>query len=417
MQLKHFFWLLPLTGFAFWQAPHLSDWPIAWQQLLHEAPIVLASLGAFVSIYLNRIQPLMLFATLLVASVGMEFLFPGHLFGHAPSLFYPIFTLWLPLVWLLWTVMPEKGIKHLPYLLLCLLLLILPALGLKWAVIELSEYWARLISLPISSETDYWLQLPKISVIVVLSIFAILLVRLSLLKRPKVLDSVTLVVYVLIIYGLNHLFQPLIFDWVLSISALLILLSLIFDAHFIAYNDQLTGLNGRRALLEDIVGLGRKYAIAMVDIDHFKKFNDTYGHDVGDLALQQVAEMLSGVKGGGHVYRYGGEEFTILYPRKTAQEAQAFLQQLCEQVAATPLRFQYKGESVEKKITISIGVADSRAAKQPESVMKCADEALYQAKQAGRNQVKVYNASSSKVTSYSKHKKQPNLKKLKKEKA
>lgn len=390
MQLKHLFWLLPIVGFTFWQAPYLSDWPIEWQRLLHYAPVGLAGLGIFISFYLNRIQPMMLFATLLVASLGMELLFPGHLFSQASPLFYPLFTLWLPLAWLLWAVMPEKGVKHQLYLLLCLLLLILPALGLKWGVEELGVYWVRLISEPISSDPGYWLQMPKISTIVALVVLATLLIRLSLLKTPMVLDTVMLVTYALLMYGLNQLFQPLVFDWILTLSASLILLSLVFDAHFIAYNDELTGLNGRRALLESFAGLGQKYAIAMVDIDHFKKFNDTFGHDVGDLALCQVAEVLSKVAGGGRVYRYGGEEFTVVYSRKTAEEVAPFLQQLCDQVVATPLRFKHNEQIQQEKITVSIGVADKGGASNPEAVMKCADEALYQAKKSGRNQVKVY---------------------------
>ncbi len=405
MQLKHLFWLLPIAGFAFWQVPHLSDWPIEWQRLLHYAPVGLAGLGIFISFYLNRIQPMMLFATLLVASLGMELLFPGHLFGQASPLFYPLFTLWLPLVWLLWAIMPEKGVKHLPYLLLCLLLLILPALGLRWAVEELSVYWALLISEPISSDSNYWLQMPKISTIVALIILAMLLIRLSLLKTPKVLDTVMVVVYALLLYGLNQLFQPLVFEWILTLSGSLILLSLIFDAHFIAYNDELTGLNGRRALLESFAGLGRKYAIAMVDIDHFKKFNDTFGHDIGDLALRQVAEVLSKVQGGGRVYRYGGEEFTVLYPRKTAEEATPFLQQLCDQVAATPLLFKHNDQTRQEKITVSIGVADRGDASNPEAVMKCADEALYQAKKGGRDQVKVYGPQQTKAAKKTTNKK------------
>jgi len=390
LQFKHFFWLFPLAILGLWESQHLMEWPVDWQRLVHYAPVVLSGLGIFISFYLNRIQPLMFFATLLMAGVGMDFIFPGHQFGHASPLFFPLFTLWLPLIWLLWALMPERGVKNAPYLLLSLFLLVLPAYGLQWAVQLLSFEWARWVSLPVSSDRDFWLQLPRVSALVALGVLAILIVRLGLLKTPKVIDSTLVVVYLLILYGLNAYSQTLVFDWMLTVSAGLLLLSMIFDAHFIAYNDELTGLNGRRALLESFDGLGRKYAIAMVDIDHFKKFNDTFGHDIGDLALRQVAEVLSHIKGGGRVYRYGGEEFTVLFPRKTAEEALPYLQQLCELMASTLLRFQQDGKTVQQKITISIGVADRQDAKTPEEVMKCADEALYVAKKSGRDQVKIY---------------------------
>lgn len=398
MQFKHFLWLIPLAGFAFWQASQIASWPMAWQTLLHYAPIALAGLGIVLSYYLNRIQPLMVFLTILMVTAGFDWLYPGYAVGMAPELFYPLVSLWMPLALLLWAVMPERGVYSLPYNLLMLLLFVLPLAGLNWAMTELSFYWASLISEPVSATPGYWLHLPKISVLVLLGVFVILMLRLTLLKQPKVFDAVMVVVYVLMAYGLNELSEPLLFDWMLAVSAFLVLLSLVFDAHFIAYNDQLTGLSGRRALLESFSGLGRKYAIAMADIDHFKKFNDTYGHDIGDLALQQVAQGLAKVQGGGKVYRYGGEEFTIVFPRKTAMEAQPLLQGLCQSIASQPLVFKQDGEEKSVPITVSIGVADRSHGKTPEEVMKCADEALYAAKQAGRNQVKIYGETAPKAS-------------------
>jgi diguanylate cyclase (GGDEF)-like protein len=148
--------------------------------------------------------------------------------------------------------------------------------------------------------------------------------------------------------------------------------------------------------------LGMNYAIAMLDIDHFKKFNDTYGHDTGDEVLRLVASTLREVAGGGRPFRYGGEEFTILFPGKSIQDALPHLEELREKVAkrAFTLRGKSRGKGKAKRksksastrsarpiyITISIGVAQKNEKnKTPDTVMKSADTALYRAKKKGRN--------------------------------
>jgi diguanylate cyclase (GGDEF)-like protein len=140
----------------------------------------------------------------------------------------------------------------------------------------------------------------------------------------------------------------------------------------------------------------------MGDVDHFKKFNDTYGHDVGDEVLRMVASKLDRVTGGGCSYRYGGEEFTILFPRADAAEALPHLEAVRAAIENAPftLRSKNRPETKPKKpssknagnktvsVTISIGVAQRTDSRQsPEDVLKEADKALYKAKQKGRNQV------------------------------
>jgi len=184
-------------------------------------------------------------------------------------------------------------------------------------------------------------------------------------------------------------------------------LSVIETSYAMAYRDDLTGLPARRALLRDLENLGGTYAAAMVDVDHFKRFNDKYGHDVGDQVLRMVASRLSRTTGGGRAYRFGGEEFTILFPGKTVSDVLPHLRTTRQAVedAAFVLRSWRRpkkkpvdpgawkaGRDMEPKrlsVTVSIGVADSKDNRSsPESVLKKADEALYRAKRAGRNQVK-----------------------------
>ena len=89
-------------------------------------------------------------------------------------------------------------------------------------------------------------------------------------------------------------------------AGLILVLGVLEYGYDLAYLDELTGLPGRRAFNEALRQLRRRYTIAMCDVDHFKKFNDTYGHDAGDQVLKMVASKLSRVHGGGRVYRFGG---------------------------------------------------------------------------------------------------------------
>jgi diguanylate cyclase (GGDEF)-like protein len=186
--------------------------------------------------------------------------------------------------------------------------------------------------------------------------------------------------------------------------AVTLLVALLQEAFLLAFVDELTGIPARKALQKQMLGLGRRYSIAMLDVDHFKKFNDTYGHDVGDQVLRMVAAKINQVSGGGKAYRYGGEEFTILFQGKTAEQALPHLETVREAVANYIMqlreedrpkddkegRKQRAGSSGKGvKVTISIGVAErGENYATPEKVIKAADQALYTAKKAGRNCVK-----------------------------
>lgn len=194
-------------------------------------------------------------------------------------------------------------------------------------------------------------------------------------------------------------------------AGVILLVSLLEHSYNVAYLDELTGLPSRRSLNERLVQLGSHYAIAMCDIDHFKQFNDTYGHETGDQVLRMVASNLSRVRGGGRAYRYGGEEFTVVFPGYDAEKAAALLEMLRTGIEHSGFTLraldrpkekprdssreapEEKPDKREKKVvsvTISIGVAErSEDLPNPELVIEAADAALYQAKDAGRNCVKI----------------------------
>ena len=187
-----------------------------------------------------------------------------------------------------------------------------------------------------------------------------------------------------------------------SASGVILVIALVQYLYSMAFYDELTGLPGRRALSELMSKLSTRYVIAMADIDHFKQFNDKYGHDIGDQVLGFVATKLHRVGRGGRAFRYGGEEFTLVFSARDLAEVEPVLEHLRQDVASS--QFLIRGRRRPRKkpetkpiltktpravaITISIGVAASSGdTHDPQAVLKRADEALYRAKRDGRNRV------------------------------
>lgn len=395
---RHYFWLLLLSGFAVWQAYQIPSWPLGWQALLDYAPYAVAAIGLFVSLLLNRMQPVFLLANLLLVVFLMSDMVPLPLNSAAQALRFPLVSLLIPVNILLWILLPERGVKHHAYNLFLTGLLVLQGVGIYWMMQNVSLETVQFLAKPVSTDLDSAFNVPMVSTVVILVVANLMMIRLAMMRKVRVLDQVALFVLVLVAVGLNSAAQYGMLNWLISIAALMIVLSVVFDTHQIAYTDELTGMAGRRALFESFMGLGRRYSIAMIDIDHFKKFNDTYGHDVGDLVLQTVSKVLNQVGSGGKAYRFGGEEFTVVFTGKTPEQARPILDELRKQVEATDLRFKHKDQETSTKVTVSIGVAEKTAnMKTPEEVIKAADQALYQAKEMGRNRVVVSGDPAEKV--------------------
>jgi len=202
-------------------------------------------------------------------------------------------------------------------------------------------------------------------------------------------------------------------------AACILATAVIEKSYLLAYHDELTSLPSRRAFNDALLRLQAPYSIAVVDIDHFKRFNDTYGHDTGDQVLRLVASNLARVTGGGEAFRCGGEEFNILFPGKSTAEALPHLETLRHTIQNSEFRLRgsdrrqvprgpdrrdsgkrrkakkqqgptesFHAPSSSLSVTVSIGVATSTSQKSlPESVLESADKALYRAKANGRNRV------------------------------
>lgn len=162
----------------------------------------------------------------------------------------------------------------------------------------------------------------------------------------------------------------------------------------LATHDVLTGLLNRRALelrMIDEVNRFNRYgaqlSVLMIDIDHFKNVNDQWGHLTGDHVLKQVARfIMDSVRNTDIVARYGGEEFVALLPMTSPEDAMALAERLCRHVAAETISLD-NGEQL--RVTVSIGVAPSKPGEgmRWDTLLDYSDQAMYQAKQAGRNRV------------------------------
>jgi len=188
-----------------------------------------------------------------------------------------------------------------------------------------------------------------------------------------------------------------------SSAVFLIFIIALFEASYsLAFHDTLTGLLSRRAMEQEFLRIGNRYTLAMVDVDHFKQVNDRFGHQVGDEVLRMVASCLQKYARGGKVFRYGGEEFVVIFPKKSIKETLHILERVRSGVQKRP--FIIRGPNRPKKrpkgnvlppggsekirITVSIGIAEKTEKMRNRTdaeIIEMADKAVYMAKANGRN--------------------------------
>lgn len=285
--------------------------------------------------------------------------------------------------------------------------------------VVVSVFWRTAVAVPATHARAHHLpvtiSLPAYALLTLLAAGIFLVVRFALTRKP--IDSAlfwSLGGFYLSVSAAGNARASALYA---ATAACILAVSIIENSYLLAYHDELTALPSRRAFNDAIQRLQPPYSIAVVDIDHFKKFNDTYGHDTGDQVLCLVASNLARVTGGGKAYRCGGEEFNILFPGKTTPEVLEHLENLRRMIETSEFRMRgndrrqmargpdrrnqrrtRKEEVVRElahqalpaslSVTVSIGVATSRGKyPDPESVLQAADKALYRAKENGRNRV------------------------------
>ncbi len=247
------------------------------------------------------------------------------------------------------------------------------------------------------AEAVRWGHAPQAAVLIFIASILFLAARFVLLRNP--VESGT---FWALLACLAAFSSPRPGVW-LMIAGAVLAVAVVENSYLMAFHDQLTGLPARRAFYRMASMLPERYSLAMADVDHFKKFNDTYGHEAGDQVLRMVAARMGRVTGGGKAFRWGGEEFVILFPGKRLPDALEHLELLRQLVETSSfiLRGRDRGRHTaddrgrvatraqEVWVTVSIGVAESLSHDDLHTVMASADAAVYAAKNAGRNRVEV----------------------------
>ncbi len=380
--------------------PHAADLPESVRTWIPWGVLVL---GALLAAAFSRGRVFFALCTLALAYLAARHWMAGGLASWPARTVYTAMCMFVPINLALFTIFRERGIFNghggNKTLLIALQVIVTAWIGLERQTVPL-----ELVAQPFLPE---WIArdtiIPHAALVLLVIAFAVVLAK-ALLWRSPIDVAVAGALYA---FGTatDAAARPDAFATYLLAAALMLTVGMLQDSYRMAFLDELTGLPSRRALDDRMLGLGRRFVIAMVDVDHFKKFNDSHGHDVGDQVLRMVAAKMRDVEGGGRPYRYGGEEFTIVFPRQSFDEALPHLEALRARIAEyrmairasdRPKRTQAgkrRRTSAGKaprdvSVTVSIGVAQrTERLDTPEKVIQSADKALYRAKKAGRNRV------------------------------
>ncbi|MEH6470032.1 MAG: GGDEF domain-containing protein [Halopseudomonas sp.] len=381
--------LLPLIilGGVYVYLPQLPPFSSPWEELLPSVPYLLGGLIALLGWHFNSGRSLLACILILLTNLSLRQPFE--------PLYQQTLLVLLPLNMAQIAWYRERGVLSPTAL-----------VRLAWIAAQIAAVTAAIHYHPeqlLQGLNFHPQQLPELPLpFVVLSTLAIagLAVLARLLSQQDRFDAY-LLISVVVSCGLILLPIPQ-RDLSLVISVLLALwlFSLFRHSHSLAYLDDLTGLPGRRALNEHLTRLGKQHCLAMLDVDHFKKFNDKHGHDVGDQVLKLVASKIAKVRQG-KGYRYGGEEFCVVFAGRKLEQTLEPLEELRQAIedARLQLRSAKRPQSNDQgkkqrgtagaksssvSVTISIGIAEHQP---KQNTLKAADKALYKAKAAGRNRV------------------------------
>lgn len=369
----------------------------AWSPLLFPLyPLAIVTVALLLGWRFDRSR--LVFATVAIGLAGWLLLYIGVRHDAIGRISTDAVLTLLPLNIALVAVLKERGIFTWHGLLRWAIILIQPVL--VWALLHYQQYyWLGIFDtpiIPLAALDTLPLQQPALLGFVI----ALPLTAYRGLRQHNAMESGLFWALALILYSLLSGHSHEILSIFLASALLILVVAVVEVSYSMAFRDELTGLPGRRALNQTLLKLGGRYTIAMLDVDHFKKFNDRYGHDIGDEVLKMVASRMARVGGGGKPFRYGGEEFTVVFAGKSTDAALPHLEQLREAIADSP--FTVRGPDRPRKksgeskggsrqdvsITISIGAAERNGeSRSPQDVIKAADKALYRAKKAGRNRV------------------------------
>ncbi len=375
-----------------------------YQQLLNWLPYVTLGISMVLCVNYNHARLFTISLALLLVYYFVQFELQISLNEFRAFFIYTSISILLPLILFLFVFLPERGLRNRYGILIVSVVPVLFIISLvifkivsdATLTMTMNEYFS------IRPFDNYLLSIN--ASLIYFSAFIVGLYKLC--KTDNEYFAALLAVLSFSYITLTYFNLEKISDVMFGFAGISLIISLMRGAHEMAYRDDLTGLLGRRALNERLKGLGKPYVIAMADVDHFKKFNDTHGHDIGDEVLKMVARSIAAVKGGGTAYRYGGEEFCIIFSGKDIEHSKPFLEAVRVDIEAYRMtvrdvehRLKSKENAKERRgrrgknrsgktvsVTISIGIAQANDKYiKADDVIKAADMALYKAKNNGRN--------------------------------
>jgi len=319
---------------------------MSFEQILSNAPYSLALLAMALGLWFRRERVFFTALPLGLVNWAMPNLWlKASVSGPLWDIAFAVLCLCLPAYLLLGASFQDRGILSRSGL-IRLLWIFLPIVSVVIAIdsavpLKVQEWLGAVLHARLfSTDMDFWSHLPQPAVLVFGSAMVFLSGRFVL--NPTPMEGTMMGAMAAAWAALHHVGDGAMTLMLLSAALLMVIVEVAQDAYRMAFLDELTGLSGHRALFADFRRLGRRYSVAMVDVDHFKKFNDTYGHDVGDQVLKMVATQLAQVSGGGRAFRYGGKEFTVLFTGKDTVVVMPHLEALHEAIAR--VEFQLRGE-------------------------------------------------------------------------
>jgi diguanylate cyclase (GGDEF)-like protein len=380
---------------------YMPELPDFFSVLRVYGPYFTLGVGLLVSLAFKRGRALFAILSLLLAYAGFRMFLGGGPDGFAAKTVYAALCIFVPFNLALLSVVRERGALN-PYGVRRLGLLV-AEMGITVAIV-LGDHQAFTESLyrPFFADAAAaGLPIPQLGVATMAA--ALLVAVICAVARASVIEAAFAVAVAAFAASCNGVVTSDVFAW-LTTAGVIITVAVLQDSYRLAFRDELTGLPGRRVLNERLMGLEGNYSIAMLDVDHFKAFNDTWGHDVGDQVLRLVASRLRRAGGGGKAYRYGGEEFTIVFPGKRLLEVLPRIETLRKDIEEYGMQIRAANHPrgartgtvrnagdaapILISVRVSIGVAEKNdRLATPDAVIKAADEALYRAKSAGRNRV------------------------------
>lgn len=387
---------------AYLLVPHVAALPPSLSGLRDYGPHLLIAIGLAVSVVFKRGRATFALLTLAAAQFARQwYLQAGSPAGSAYTA-YALLCILVPFNLAALSIVHERGIFNAHGLQRAAVLLLEIGFAASLLRLKQSGFAATVYATLVETSMFSASPLPQLGL---LAIGLALAVSLGVwFVRRSAIDLGLASAIIAFALAANGVTSPNAFETFIAAGASILTAAVMQDTFRMAFRDELTGLPSRRSLNERLASLPRRYAIAMLDVDRFKGLNDRFGHDVGDQVLRMVGTRLARVGGGGKVYRYGGEEFGVIFPGKSADEALPHLEALRRDIASYQLALRdperaeqpksgkkKRGEGTSGRavsVTISIGVAErSDQYTTPEEVIQAADRALYRAKNRGRNQV------------------------------